>query len=139
MERQGVLAHDDRPGFWVIMNEAALRSRVGSDAVMRDQLLHLVTVSKTPGTSIQVIPLARGAHPAMASGPFVVLGFPDPEDPEIVRLETLTGGAYVEDESAVARYTLIHDHLRAAALPPKESRALIGSVAREYAANREDA
>jgi transcriptional regulator with XRE-family HTH domain len=138
MERQVVLTRDDPPEFWAILSEAALRARVGSDVVMRDQLGHLVAASKIPGLAIQVIPLSRGAHPAMSSGPFVVLGFSDPDDSDIVRLETLTGGAYVEDESAIARYTLIYDHLRAAALPPKESRALISSVAREYDA-REDA
>lgn len=132
MERQSVLALDKSPDYWVILSEAALRRRVGADNTMREQLLHLVAMSKKPNVTILVIPFSRGAHPAVASGPFVILGFSDSQDPNIVRLETVTGGAYIEGEEAMSRYTLAYDHLRAAALPHDESRSLIRAVAREY-------
>jgi transcriptional regulator with XRE-family HTH domain len=137
MERQSVLAGDDRPEYWVILSEGAIRRQVGTSEIMRDQLRHLVRVSREPRITLQVIPFSRGTHPAMAAGPFVILGFPGQQDPDVVRLETVTGGAYVEGDAAIERYTLTYNHLRAAALPPDESRALIRAMANETKQNRE--
>jgi hypothetical protein len=132
MERQAILASEERPEYWVILGEAAIRRQIGTSDIMRDQLNHLTKVSKELEVALQVIPFSRGAHPAMAAGPFVILGFPGQQDPDVVRLETVTGGAYVEGEAAIERYTLTYNHLRATALPPDETRALIRTVAQEH-------
>jgi len=42
-----------------------------------------------------------------------------------------TGGVFQEKAEEMRRYSLIFDHLRAAALPPEESLELIAGVARE--------
>jgi hypothetical protein len=135
MERQELLTRSAPPEYWAILSETALRRRVGGDQVMRDQLLHLTEPSREPHINVQVIPFSVGPHPAM-QGPFVIFGFP--ADPDIVQLETLTGAAYIEGETDVQRYRLAFDHLRAAALPPRASRALIRAVANEYDNKRQD-
>jgi transcriptional regulator with XRE-family HTH domain len=139
MERQALLTREAPPEYWVILSEAALRRQVGSPAVMRAQLRHLDEISRRPNVVLLLIPFTQGAHPGMASGPFVMLSFPDPEDADVIRLETLTGGAYMEGESAIARYTLTYNHLRATALPPKGSRALIQQVGSTYEQSRRKA
>jgi transcriptional regulator with XRE-family HTH domain len=137
MERQALLTRDDPPEYWAILSETTLRRRVGGDAVMRDQLRRLTKPSREPHINVQVIPFSLGPHPAM-HGPFVIFGFPS--DPDIVQLETLTGAAYIEGETDLQRYRLAFDHLRAVALPPRDSRALIHAVAAEFdtRTNRED-
>ena len=78
MERQLVLARK-RGGrepleFWAVVDEAALRRRVGSRAVMREQLGRLLEMSERPNVTLQVIPFDKGAHPGM-TGSFVRLNF----------------------------------------------------------------
>ncbi|WP_067639250.1 helix-turn-helix domain-containing protein [Actinomadura latina] len=126
--RQQILTQPDRPRLWVVLDEAALHRTVGSTAIMREQLAHLVTMSEQGKTTIQIVPFKCGAH-AGATGPFVILGFAEPTDPNVVYLETIPDGIYLERASDVEAYMLAFDHLLAAALHPDDSVALINRVA----------
>lgn len=122
--RQEILAREDRPRLWAVIDEAVVRRVVGGPAVMRDQLRHLVTSAEHGKTTIQVVPFSAGAH-AGTTGPFVILDFPEPTDPAVVYVETLAGDIYLEDRADVSRYTLAFDRLLAAALHPDDSVHLI--------------
>lgn len=129
MARQERLTGPDAPQLWTIINEAAIRTRVGGSDVMRAQLAKLQEAAGLDNVTVQVLPFSKGAHPAMV-GAFHILSFVAP-DPQVVYLEYYTGSHYLEKPAEVERYTLMYDHLRAAALPPDESVALIGRVAKE--------
>lgn len=77
MLRQGLLASDDAPKLWAILDEAALRRRVGGVAVMREQLDHLLARAQQPNITIQVVPFKVGAYLSMEGG-FIILRFPEP-------------------------------------------------------------
>ncbi|WP_267594052.1 DUF5753 domain-containing protein [Carbonactinospora thermoautotrophica] len=128
LARQAVFTRQRPLRLWAVLDEAVLRRMVGGTEVMRDQLRHLVVMAKRQNVTLQVLPFAVGA-PAWVHTPFVVLRFPEPADLEVVYLENLTSGLYVEETAEVDRYTLMFDYLRAAALSPKESVALIAEVA----------
>jgi transcriptional regulator with XRE-family HTH domain len=130
LKRQELLTADDAPRLWVVLNEAALRREVGGREVMREQLHHLVEVSQLNTVTLQILPFAAGAHPAMQHG-FFILGFAEPLDPDVVYVEYRTGGLYLEQRSEVDAYGVIFDHLRAKALASDESRTLIGEIARK--------
>jgi hypothetical protein len=51
--------------------------------------------------------------------------------PAIVYVQYRRGSIYLEDSADVAAYTELFDHLRARALGPDESRALIARLADE--------
>ena len=85
MARQELLTSDDAPQVWLILNEAVIRRVVGSPQIMREQLSRLIDASKLPNVTLQVVPFAGGAHPAM-DGSFTLLGFPEPSDPNTVGL-----------------------------------------------------
>jgi hypothetical protein len=74
------------------------------------------------------VPFGAGAH-AGTTGPFVILEFPEPTDPDVVYVETLAGDIYLEERSDVNRYTLAFDRLLAAALHPDDSVRLVQQVA----------
>jgi transcriptional regulator with XRE-family HTH domain len=131
MERQEQLSGDDAPRMWVVLNEAALRRQVGGQATMNEQLRHLIEVSKSNKVVLQVLTYAGGAHPAM-DGAFELLSFPEAADPDVVYLQYCRGSIYLEDSSDVAVYAEMFDHLRARALGPDESRALIARLADEF-------
>ncbi len=130
MERQPLLTRDGPPQLWAVIDEAALRRRVGGDGVMCHQLDHLLEHSSLPNVTIQVLPFGAGAHPAMGN-PFAILGFPERADPDVVYVADLTSCLYVENIEEVDRHNLIFNHLRAAALPLSDTAAFIGSVRKE--------
>ncbi|MEV6987398.1 helix-turn-helix transcriptional regulator [Sphaerisporangium sp. NPDC051017] len=129
--RQARLEAADAPNYWTIMNEAALRRPAGSCAVMRAQLEHILEHTTHPKVTVQVLPFSVGMHPAM-DGPFVIVGFPESADLDVVYLESQTGALYLEERQQVDRYDQVFDHLRAKALDPVDSRALIAQAARDF-------
>ena len=66
MARQAVLTRPTLAHLWLVLDEAALRRPVGRPDVMRGQLRHLLDMAARPNVSLQIIPLARGAHAAAA-------------------------------------------------------------------------
>ncbi|GAA4231971.1 helix-turn-helix transcriptional regulator [Actinomadura meridiana] len=128
MARTERLTVPGAPKFWAVLNEAVIHRLVGGDHTMRAQLAHLRDLAKLSNVTLQVLPFDAGAHPAM-SGAFTILGFPEPSDPKVVYMEEQTGGLYLEKPPEIERYTMAFDHLRAAALRPSDSLALIARVA----------
>ena len=124
MSRQRVLTRENPLQLAVVIDEAAILRMVGGPQVMREQLAHLAAMAARPNVSVQVLPLAAGAHPA-TTGEFTILGFPQLIAPDVVFLENMTSDLYVEHEAEVYRYGMAFDRLRALALPPHESAAFI--------------
>jgi hypothetical protein len=80
--------------------------------------------------SLQVIPSAAGAYAGL-EGEFVILSFPDPDDPPVVYAEGLFGDVYLESEEEISRYVLAWTHLLVKALTPADSTAMIAQLAEE--------
>ncbi|WP_283133357.1 helix-turn-helix domain-containing protein [Rhizohabitans arisaemae] len=130
MERQRRLIGPGHFTLWAVVDEAVLRRPVGGREVLLEQLAQLVETAARPNVTIQVVPFEVGAYLGMGN-PLVILGFPDPEDPDVVFLENMGGELYLEDSGLISRYTQVFDHLRAAALGPEQSIAKIQSVEKE--------
>ncbi|MGH3494607.1 MAG: helix-turn-helix domain-containing protein [Sciscionella sp.] len=128
IQRQKLLQDPEPPQYWAVIDEAVLWRTVGGRAVMRDQLWHLVAVAKLPWVTLQVMPFEAGEHAGM-EGAFLILGFPETADEDVVYVEYTTSGVYLERESDVVRYTVMFDHLRAAALSPEETIGRLGQMA----------
>ena len=124
MTRQRVLTRDNPLHLAVVIDEAAVLRMVGGADVMREQLRHMTAMAGRPNVSMQVLPLATGAHPA-TTGEFTILGFPELIAPDVVYLENMTSDLYVEREGEVYRYGLAFDRLRVLALAPDQSVAFL--------------
>lgn len=129
-QRQARLHEDNPLHLHAIIHECALRQLVGGPEIMRGQLEHLAAMSELPHVTIQVLPFTVGAHPAMDS-PFIVLSFPEQDDPDVPFAEFLTGCVYVEDEHEVESYNLNFNALEHAALDSAASISLIRKLAEE--------
>lgn len=129
MERQRLLTDPAPPEYWAVVDEAVLHREVGGPEVMAEQLSRLMQAATLPHVTIQVVPFDAGAHPGM-EGPFLILGFPEQADPDVVYVDSTASGVYLEMPADVRRYSLMFDHLRATALKPDDSVRLIA----EYAA-----
>ncbi|GAA1399102.1 helix-turn-helix domain-containing protein [Catellatospora coxensis] len=132
LTRQEILHRPNPPEFWVVLDEAALHRRIGGSAIMKDQLIALATACERPNITIQVLPFEHGEYEAM-TGTFRVMRFPDHRDPDTVYLEGFGGTVYLDDAHEIVRYSLVFDHLCAAALSPQLSRQRILAVAQSLA------
>jgi transcriptional regulator with XRE-family HTH domain len=129
MTRQDLLLRDESPlRFWSVIDEAALARRVGTAATMRKQYAKLLEFADRDNVTIQVLPFAKGAHPA-TTGTFALLEFREIYDPKVVYLEGMLSSLYVENDHEIYLYSLAFDHLRAVALDPAESKLLIARLA----------
>lgn len=129
MQRQQLLTAETDPlRLWAIVDEAVLDRPVGGDDVMAVQLRHLIELAELPRVTIQVVPRAIGAHPGM-HGPFTILEFPEPLDPDAVYTENIGGELLQEEPSDVARFKTAFQRLQSVALSPKESLAMIAAKA----------
>ncbi|OEJ26309.1 transcriptional regulator [Streptomyces agglomeratus] len=130
LERAHLLDDPTKPLLWTVLDEAVLRRKVGEPAEMAQALNHLAAMVRRHRIIAQVLPFGAGAHAAMDGG-IKLMGFEDA--PPLAYLEGLGTGQLEDDPATVARYELTYDLVRAMALSPKESLALIASVAEDYA------
>jgi transcriptional regulator with XRE-family HTH domain len=130
LTRQRILTKDDPPLLAVILDEAALHRMVGGPQVMEAQLAKILDVSSLPNVTVQVLPYAVGAHPAVESN-FTIVGLPDPT-PGVVFVEGLIGSTYLDRDDDLTRYQTIFRKLESIALSPQSSLDLIGKFRHEY-------
>ncbi|WP_433243449.1 helix-turn-helix domain-containing protein [Streptosporangium sp. CA-135522] len=125
MQRQALLEGDSPLRLWAILDQAALCRTVGSNAIMHEQFTHLAQQAKRPHITVQVIPFSAGAHPGMP-GSFIMLKF-DADGPDVIHIDSMARGLFLEKEADLRRYNGICEHLRAIALSPAETITLITS------------
>ncbi|MGW7370188.1 helix-turn-helix domain-containing protein [Streptomyces sp. NPDC054841] len=129
MDRAPLLKDATRPDYWAILHETALRVPVGDPLAMARQLDHTTAMMGDRRVLVQVLPFAAGAHPHMGK----MLRLMEFEDaPPTAYTEAVYSGNLLDDPAVVKRAQADYDLLRAAALSPEASLALIESVAEEY-------
>jgi transcriptional regulator with XRE-family HTH domain len=127
MARQTLLTSEQPPRLWAVVDEAALRRPVGGREVMRGQLERLIDATKLPKVTLQVLPFAAGAHPAMV-GSFSILRFPDQELPDVVYLEHLTSAIYLNKPEEVDQYLHVMESICVRAAAPDRTAELLGKI-----------
>ncbi len=132
MRRQQRVSAPSPLRLWAVLDESALRRRVGGRQTMIEQLEHLCELSRLPHVTVQVMPFSMGAHPGV-NGQYAILEFPDTADSTVVYLEGVTSDLYLEKAQDVQSYSVMYEHLRAQALSADDSRGFIQDVTKEYA------
>ncbi|MFD3618326.1 helix-turn-helix domain-containing protein [Streptomyces sp. NPDC058676] len=128
VERSRILKDATRPVYWAILHENVLRIPVGGAAVMSEQLEYVAALARRRAVLVQVLPYAAGAY-AM-SGMITLMDFEDA--PPTAYTEAVYAGNLLDDPAVVMRAQSAYDQLRAAALSPKASLALIESAAEDF-------
>ncbi|MEU4684208.1 helix-turn-helix domain-containing protein [Streptomyces xinghaiensis] len=130
MERKRLLDEPSAPELWVVIHEAALRIPVGGPGMMNEQLQDLRAVGHDHHrVVVQVLPFEAGA-PAFLNGTVIQMTFADA--PPVTYTESAYTGQLIDEPALVAQYQKAYDLIRAAALSPQASLALIESVAKDY-------
>ena len=108
--------------------ERSTQPAIGGPGVMSAQIEHLIVAGERSGTTIQVVPYGANPHPGLA-GPFIILGFAEPSESDVVYLETVGGNLYVDKSEETRLFAIAFDHLRAVALSPGDTRAMLRAAA----------
>jgi hypothetical protein len=100
--------------------------------VLKPKLYHLVTVVKgaLPNVTLRVLQAEGELRDyAIARSGFSIYAYPDPADPRVVAIDTVTSDVIVTDKAQVAPYERLYERLREAALSPEESAKLLTEAA----------
>jgi hypothetical protein len=130
LDRQAVLTRSDPPAplLLALIDEGVLHRPVASPDVMRGQLAHLITLSRQPNITIQVVPYEAGGHTGLL-GAFSVAEMGNRD--AIVFVEDIADGRVFEDDATLSQVALRFKALQSEALPKGASRDLIAKVAEE--------
>lgn len=125
MERQRrVMARDDPPSAWFVVDELALYRLVGSTEIMAAQLRQLLAVAALPRVTLTVMPAV--AHPANASELIIA--------DNVAYAEHMAGGFTYTDEETVSALAARFDNLRGECYRMSESAALIERLGETWTA-----
>jgi transcriptional regulator with XRE-family HTH domain len=126
MKRQEALRRPDGPKLWAVIDETALRRRLGGPGVMEAQIERLIDVA-LPNVTVYVVPLQSGYH-AAAGGAFSILRFAAPELPDVVYLEQLTSSLYLDKRKDVDHYAAVMDQLCVQAEKRAGTKDILGQI-----------
>ncbi|MGP2437933.1 DUF5753 domain-containing protein, partial [Streptomyces sp. JW3] len=117
------------PSYWVILHESLLLDAILPAREMAEQLDQVAGLAARRRIVPQVLPRTCSPHPFMV-GTLMFMTFPDA--PPLVYTESLHTGFTIDDPALVEEYRKSYDRLRAVALSPEASLALIEAAAEDY-------
>ncbi|NHD16381.1 MULTISPECIES: Scr1 family TA system antitoxin-like transcriptional regulator [unclassified Actinopolyspora] len=129
-KRQQRLLGTDPLELWAVLDEAALRRRVGGSRLMRGQLEHLVLMSYRRNVTVQVLPFDVGAHPFLGER-VTVFSFRENTDQQVVHTGGPPNSRFLDKSGETEPYLTAFEQVCSMALPPKESTMLISRIADE--------
>jgi transcriptional regulator with XRE-family HTH domain len=127
--RQAVLGRQPPPRIRVVLDESVLVRRIGDRATMRRQMLRLVEARELATTTIQVLELDHGTHPALVGG-FTVLQFESESIRSHVFCDSLVGGVLNANSEDFQRYRACFEALAREASDQRRSLELIEAAAK---------
>lgn len=130
LTRQQALTRKSPLQLRAVLDEAVIHRLVGGHDVMRDQLQRMIEAARLSNVTIQLVPFAAGAHPAMESS-FDYLDF-GAVAPSVVYVEGLAGNMYLERPQDLKRYEQAFAYLRDIALNPQDSVEFMVETAARY-------
>ncbi len=128
LDRQVILTGEDPAEYRAIIDEAVLRCSLSDSEEWREQLGHLVEMSKLPNVTIHVLPQAAGLH-GLTNTHTMLMRLP--KGSSVAYTETGQSGDLIEDTKETDRLQVLYDRLRDKALSPQESVAFIDKLMEE--------
>ncbi|MFG2225953.1 helix-turn-helix domain-containing protein [Streptomyces sp. NPDC048644] len=129
LKRADVFKQEKPPKLWVTLDENVIRRRALPPDGMAELMEHITRVIEGTPSILQIVPATAGIHPFMM-GMTRIMTFRD--EAPLIYTEGLHSGQLIDYPPHVTRYRESYDLLRAAALPPEASLAMIDEAARGY-------
>ncbi|MET9091323.1 DUF5753 domain-containing protein [Streptomyces cyaneofuscatus] len=129
MARKALFDRDPLPMIEIIIDEAVLRRVIGSEEIMREQLLYLVECAQRRNVTLLVLPLDAGKYGEYAGARGAMNLVETPEHEHLVYLEPQDESLLISDPAKVSVYAQRYAKIRSQALGPRESLDLIMRLA----------
>ncbi|MEV4428388.1 helix-turn-helix domain-containing protein [Streptomyces sp. R-07] len=129
MKRAEIFDDPKKPEYWVILHESLVRESTISPVEMAEQLDHIAALVRRRRISLQILPWNAPTQPFMELS-MMFMEFED--EAPLMYTEGPYHGQTIDDPSLVKQYRKAYDRLRAAALPPEASLALIEQAVEDY-------
>jgi hypothetical protein len=129
MQRQKVLTRQGAPRVWAVVDESVLHRPIGGPRVQREQIEHLLELTKQSNVTLQILPYHMSGY--AAEGAFSILRFAEPTLPDIVYIEHLSGALYLDRVEELEVYGRVIDRLAVDAETPDRSRQLLSKIRQE--------
>jgi len=99
--------------------------------VVKQQLYHLATaVNGDPKATLRVLPVGAVVEDfTVPRCTFSIYTYPDPGDPDVVAIDTVTSDLILTEPGQVTPYEKLYERLREAALSPADSLDLLTKAA----------
>ncbi|WP_405744096.1 helix-turn-helix transcriptional regulator [Streptomyces sp. NBC_01525] len=117
------------PMYWVVLDESVLREPLLPPEEMAEQLERIAELGRRRRIVLQILPRKSTPH-ALMMGSVTAMTFPDA--PPLIYIESAYSGDTIDDPALVEKYRRSYDQLRAAALPPEASLAMVEATAEEF-------
>lgn len=125
LARQDIFSRMPMPAISFVIEESVLRRPLGGPGVMSGQLEQIMLSSQRRNVAIQVMPTEREEHAGLA-GPFTLM---ETKDGRRISYTEVQGDSHVHSERGKVReLEVAYGIIRAQALTPRESQALIEKV-----------
>ncbi|MET1075689.1 MAG: helix-turn-helix transcriptional regulator [Umezawaea sp.] len=135
MERQSILSGPSAPEATFYIHEIALRTVIGNNQVMHDQMMRLAFMCEWGHLAPRVIPMSRRGHSALVNS-FNLMTFAKPMKP-VAYCETDVATNLTEEEKAIRVYQDKQKALAGLALDAEQSRSVFARWA-DFHDRRED-
>jgi transcriptional regulator with XRE-family HTH domain len=112
-----------------VVDEAALRRGIGTEATMHAQLAHLAEVGQRRHIGIQVVPAIRGCN-AGHVGAFTIASLPDA--PDVLLTEAAVQDVTTDEAGPLMQANAIFDRVRLDALSQADSLEFIKELAEQW-------
>jgi transcriptional regulator with XRE-family HTH domain len=131
--RQRVLERAGGPAYEVIIDELAVRRFAAPPEIVRAQMDHLVDVGHhRKRITIRVLPLSASiAGHVVPRSAFFAYRYPDPGDPIVVAVDTVTSDLVLTEPAEISYYLDLYQRLQRAALSPADSLDFLATVAED--------
>ncbi|MDJ1644153.1 DUF5753 domain-containing protein [Streptomyces pakalii] len=129
MARKALFDRDPLPMIEIIIDESVLRRTIGSEEIMREQLLHLVECARRRNVTLLVLPLDAGKYGEYAGARGEMNMVETPEHEHLVYLEVQDESLLISAPAKVSVYAQRYAKIRSQALGPRESLDLIMRLA----------
>ncbi|MER5982936.1 helix-turn-helix transcriptional regulator [Streptomyces sp. NPDC001787] len=128
-KRSVIFENPSAPVSWILLDEAALRRRVGGPQVMAEQLHKVADMADSGRLRLHVLTLASGAH-ALLESMLYLLSFADAAP--MAYVEGLRTGRLMDDPASVEACRTSYTLALSDAAPQRESLALVRAIAEEH-------
>jgi plasmid maintenance system antidote protein VapI len=136
LARQDILDKAEPPLTQFVLSESCVRRVMGDDAVMREQIDYLITLSRRPSVMLQLLPFRQSrSRRSHLTTPFTLIRVPSPGAAGPLELNYLEGESevrYLDDKTALRAYEAGWARLTNAALTFDDTRTFLRQVAQDF-------